>query len=151
MQTRQTATADPRLRDGRWRSALGECLALYRAVTGDLSQPQPLDPTDLLALGPYTVVGLIGQGGMGRVYCARAADGTRVAIKALIAHAAAVEAALPRFRRELAAARSIEGALTARVIDADLEADPPWLATEYIHGGSASRSASMTRAVNAPS
>ena len=134
MQTRQTATADPRLRDGRWRSALGECLALYRAVTGDLSQPQPLDPTDLLALGPYTVVGLIGQGGMGRVYCARAADGTRVAIKALIAHAAAMEAALPRFRRELAAARSIEGALTARVIDADLEADPPWLATEYIHG-----------------
>jgi serine/threonine protein kinase len=103
-------------------------------VTGDLSQDKPLEPTDLLALGPYTVVGLIGQGGMGRVYSARAADGTRVAIKALIAHAAAREAAMPRFRRELAAARRIEGELTARVVDADLEADPPWLATEYIHG-----------------
>jgi protein kinase-like protein len=133
MQARETA-ADPRLKDGRWRAALAECLALYRAVTGDISQTRPLQPTDQVSFGPYTVVGLIGQGGMGRVYTARAADGTRVAVKALIAHAAARDAALPRFQRELAAARRIEGELTARVVDADLEADPPWLATEYIQG-----------------
>src|SRR5258708_7086592 len=130
----EETTADPRLSDGRWRSNLAECLALYRAVTGDVSQSMPLQPTDSLSFGRYTVVGLIGQGGMGRVYSARAADGTRVAIKALIAHAAAEDAALPRFHRELAAARRIEGDLTARVGDAALDADPPWLATEYIQG-----------------
>jgi len=108
MQAEET-TADPRLSDSRWRSALAECLALYRAVTGDASETHPLQPTDQLSFGPYTVVGLLGQGGMGRVYTARAADGTRVAIKALIAAPAARDAALPRFRRELAAARRIEG------------------------------------------
>lgn len=133
MQAEET-TADPRLGDSRWRAALAECLALYRAVTGDVSQSRPLLPTDALAFGPYTVVGVIGQGGMGRVYAARSADGARVAVKALIAAPAAQDAALPRFRRELAAARRIEGELTARVLDADLEADPPWLATEYIQG-----------------
>ncbi|HEU5333168.1 MAG TPA: serine/threonine-protein kinase [Actinocrinis sp.] len=133
MQAEET-TADPRLSDSRWRSALAECLALYRAVTGDASETRPLQPTDQLSFGPYTVVGLLGQGGMGRVYTARAADGARVAIKALVAAPAARDAALPRFRRELAAARRIEGELTARVVDADLEADPPWLATEYIQG-----------------
>ena len=135
MQVEETAT-EPRPDDenGRWRSDLADCLAMYRAVTGDASQTQPLQPTDALAFGPYTVVGLIGQGGMGRVYSARATDGTRVAIKALVAHAAARDAALPRFQRELAAARRIEGRLTARVVDADLDADPPWLATEYIQG-----------------
>jgi len=133
MQAEET-TADPRLHGGRWRADLAECLAMYRAVTGDASQARPLEPTDSLSFGPYTVVGLIGQGGMGRVYAARAADGTRVAIKALVAHAAARDAALPRFQRELAAARRISGELTARVVDADLDADPPWLATEYIQG-----------------
>jgi serine/threonine protein kinase len=133
MQAEET-TADPRLHGGRWRADLAECLAMYRAVTGDASQALPLAPTDSLTFGPYTVVGLLGQGGMGRVYAARAADGTRVAIKALIAHAAARDAALPRFQRELAAARRISGELTARVVDADLDADPPWLATEYIQG-----------------
>lgn len=41
-----------------------------------------------------------------------------------------------RFTKEVAAARRIGGFYTAQVIDADPDADPPWLATEYIAGPS---------------
>src|SRR5262249_31862676 len=41
-----------------------------------------------------------------------------------------------RFRREVEAARLVGGFHTAAVVDADPEADPPWMVTEYIPGPS---------------
>jgi len=41
-----------------------------------------------------------------------------------------------RFAREVAAARVVSGAYTAAVIDADTEAELPWLATMYVAGPS---------------
>jgi serine/threonine protein kinase len=41
-----------------------------------------------------------------------------------------------RFRREVAAASAVVGLFTARVLDADPDAEPPWLATEFVEGPS---------------
>lgn len=39
-----------------------------------------------------------------------------------------------RFRQEVTSARSVSGFYTAPVVDADPDADEPWLATQYIRG-----------------
>ena len=43
-----------------------------------------------------------------------------------------------RFAREVAAARTVSGVFTAPVVDADLDAPMPWLATAYVPGPSLS-------------
>ena len=90
---------------------------------------------DPLRVGPYRIEAVLGQGGMGRVFLARDsrdADTAPVALKVL--SQAGDATARTRFGRELAAARRVEGIGTARVLDGDPAADPPWLATEYIDG-----------------
>jgi hypothetical protein len=86
-------------------------------------------------VGPYRVEAVLGQGGMGRVFLARdprTAGTAPVAVKVLSRTGDAT--ARKRFRRELTAARRVRGEGTARVLDGDPYADPPWLATEYISG-----------------
>ena len=39
-----------------------------------------------------------------------------------------------RFRQEIAAVRRVRGLYTAELVDADPDADPPWLATAYVPG-----------------
>ena len=41
-----------------------------------------------------------------------------------------------RFAREVAAARTVSGLFTAAVVDADVDAPVPWLATAYVPGPS---------------
>ena len=97
-----------------------------------MREPRNNDPAQV---GPYRVEAVLGQGGMGRVFLARhtaPVDATPVALKVLSHTDDATARA--RFRRELAAARRVEGDGTARVLDGDPDADPPWLATEYIDG-----------------
>ncbi len=91
-------------------------------------------------VGPYRIEAVLGQGGMGRVFLARDTRDERagpVAVKVLARTGDAT--AWSRFRRELQAARRVRGNGTARVLDGDAEADPPWLATEYIAGPTVDR------------
>ena len=113
-----------------WRGALAVASAQYAAIP--LRAPGPGDPA---RIGPYRIEAVLGQGGMGRVYLARdsrEADPDPVALKVLSRTGDAT--AWTRFRRELSAARRVAGNGTARVLDGDADADPPWLATEYITG-----------------
>uniref|UniRef100_UPI001F1905B5 serine/threonine-protein kinase n=1 Tax=Streptomyces sp. N35 TaxID=2795730 RepID=UPI001F1905B5 len=71
---------------------------------------------------------------MGVVYRARSASGRPLAVKVVHAHYADDEEFRVRFRRELAAARRVSGAFTAPVVDADPDADRPWMATLFIPG-----------------
>ncbi|MFE0193647.1 serine/threonine-protein kinase [Streptomyces sp. NPDC058989] len=85
-------------------------------------------------IGDYRLIGRLGSGGMGRVYLARSEGGRTVAVKLVKAELAAEEEFRDRFRAEVAAARRVGGRWTAPVLDADTEAEVPWVATGYIAG-----------------
>ncbi|WP_419995220.1 serine/threonine-protein kinase [Streptomyces boninensis] len=84
----------------------------------------------------YRLESLLGSGGMGRVYLGRSSSGRRVAVKVIREDIAHQPDFRERFRREITAARRVGGAFTAPVVDADPDAEPPWMATLYIPGPS---------------
>jgi len=98
--------------------------------------PQPerelLRRWDPEMIGPYVVLGRLGAGSMGQVYLARSAAGRLVAIKTIKVELAEEAGFRTRFAQEVAAARKVSGVFTAAVVEADPEADLPWLATAYV-------------------
>ena len=97
---------------------------------------EALQADDPTLVGRFRVVGRLGVGGMGRVYAATAPDGRRAAVKVIRDDLADDTGFRQRFRREVAAASAVVGLFTARVLDADPDGEPPWLATEFIEGPS---------------
>src|SRR5690242_4720587 len=97
---------------------------------------QELQAGDLELIGPYRVIRRLGMGGMGQVFLCCSPGGRLLAVKVIRAELAADPQFRARFRREVAAARSVSGVFTASVVDADTEAPVPWLATAYIAGSS---------------
>jgi hypothetical protein len=87
-------------------------------------------------IGAYRLLGRLGTGGMGRVYLARSERGRTVAVKLVRPELAAQDEFRGRFRREVLAARRVGGAWTAPVLDADTEAEVPWVVTGYVAGSS---------------
>jgi hypothetical protein len=71
---------------------------------------------------------------MGTVFLARGDDGEPVAVKVLRPELAGDPSFLRMFRHEVAAARRVVGFCTARVLDADLSGELPYLVTEYVEG-----------------
>ncbi|MER5184733.1 endo alpha-1,4 polygalactosaminidase [Streptomyces sp. NPDC002896] len=93
-----------------------------------------LSPGDLESIGGYALVDRLGSGGMGVVYLGHSASGRRVAVKVVHAQYAQDEEFRTRFRQEVAAVRRVSGAFTAPVVDADPDAERPWMATLYVPG-----------------
>ncbi|TDC68245.1 PQQ-binding-like beta-propeller repeat protein, partial [Streptomyces hainanensis] len=87
-------------------------------------------------VGRYRIVARLGAGGMGRVYLGRSPGGRQVAVKVVRPELGEDRDFRLRFVREVVAARRVNGAYTAGVVDADPEASPPWLATVYVPGPS---------------
>ncbi|MEV7283857.1 serine/threonine-protein kinase [Streptomyces sp. NPDC093252] len=87
---------------------------------------------DPRGIGSYRLLGVLGEGGMGKVYLGSSRSGRRVAVKVIRPDVAADTEFRTRFRREIEAARRVGGAWTAPVIDADPDAAVPWLASDYI-------------------
>lgn len=89
---------------------------------------------DPRAIGGYVLIARLGSGGMGTVYSARAASGRLVAVKLVHQQFADDPEFRTRFRQEVAAARRVSGAFTAAVVDADPDAERPWMATQLVPG-----------------
>ncbi|MEV5380272.1 PQQ-binding-like beta-propeller repeat protein [Streptomyces nondiastaticus] len=94
---------------------------------------EPLRETTPRRIGPYELLARLGSGGMGDVHLARGPEGT-VALKTVRAALAGEPGFRARFRREIAVARSVDSPHVARLTGGDADADPPWLATEYVPG-----------------
>lgn len=89
---------------------------------------------DPRAIGGYVLIARLGSGGMGTVYSGRAASGRLVAVKLVHQQFAEDPEFRTRFRQEVAAARRVSGAFTAAVVDADPDAERPWMATQLVPG-----------------
>ena len=95
-----------------------------------------LEAGDPGQVGPFRLVGCLGEGGMGRVFLGQSRGGRKVAVKVVHPVHARDPEFRRRFAREVAAARQVGGFRTAVVVDAGPGADPPWMATAYVAGPS---------------
>lgn len=95
---------------------------------------RPLGPDDPTIIGQYRLLGVLGSGGMGRVYLGRNSGGRTVAVKVVRPDLSGDTEFRTRFRREVAAARRVAGPYTVPVLDADLDTHRPWLATGFVSG-----------------
>lgn len=84
--------------------------------------------------GQYRLEARLGAGGMGVVHLARSSSGLLLAVKVIHAEFSQDPEFRGRFRQEVAAARRVSGAFTAPVVDADPDAERPWMATLHIPG-----------------
>lgn len=90
-------------------------------------------------IGDYVLLARLGAGGMGQVYLGRSPGGRLVAVKVVREEITGHPEALARFRREAETVRAVRSAYTANLIDAGLDADPYWIATEYVTGPTLAR------------
>ncbi|MEV2195370.1 protein kinase [Streptomyces phaeochromogenes] len=93
----------------------------------------PLSPEDPTELGGFELLGRIGHGGMGQVYLGESPGGEPAAVKVIKPSVVDSETRL-RFAQEIEVLKTIWGPRIAAFLDADAEAEQPWLATEYIDG-----------------
>ncbi|MBK9304211.1 MAG: protein kinase [bacterium] len=95
---------------------------------------QPAVPS---SLGPYRVLDLLGQGGMGVVYRAQATTGDAnapiVALKALRPGVVTTQLE-QRFRREVAVLGRLDHPGIARLLDAGSADGSPYPAMEFVEG-----------------
>jgi serine/threonine protein kinase len=96
------------------------------------SEAESLRRWDPEMIGPYVVLGRLGAGSMGQVYLGRSAAGRLVAVKTIKVELAEEAGFRTRFAQEVAAARKVSGFFTPAVVEADPDADLPWLATAYV-------------------
>ncbi|WP_406142305.1 protein kinase domain-containing protein [Streptomyces sp. NBC_01089] len=97
---------------------------------------EPLSSDDPREISGYQLRGRLGAGGMGSVYLSHTRGGQPVALKIIRREFAENPEFRRRFAREVAAARRVQGAYTAAVLDSDTEGDQPWLASAYVPGPS---------------
>jgi Protein kinase domain/LppP/LprE lipoprotein len=110
----------------------------------------PLNSDDPTEIGPFRLQSRIGAGGMGTVYLGFTDSGRPVALKVPTALHAGDPEFRGRFRNEVAAARRVRGTSVAEVIDADVDDERPWMATEYVEGTSLAEAVSRRGALEGP-
>src|SRR5215475_8213851 len=95
-----------------------------------------LRPGDPGRVGPYVLTGRLGAGGMGEVFFGRSRAGRPVAVKLIYPVFANDAEFRRRFRLEVEAGRKVGGFHAAQVVDADPDAERPWMVTAYVAGPS---------------
>jgi len=92
----------------------------------------PLGKQDPRRIGPFRLVGRLGGGAMGEVFLAVGPGHRAAALKLIRAQLARDPLFRRRFAAELSAARKVAGERCPAVVDADPDAERPWIATEFV-------------------
>ncbi|MGW7357432.1 protein kinase domain-containing protein [Streptomyces sp. NPDC054802] len=95
---------------------------------------KPLGTGDHLRLGPYRLLGVLGEGGMGKVYFGQDSFGKKAAVKVLRPELAYDQNLAQRFVREAQMALSVTSTGVARVLGTHTDSGRPWIATEFLTG-----------------
>src|ERR1700747_1389963 len=85
-------------------------------------------------VGPYKINGVVGVGGMGKVYDAVGPDGMRVALKIVKDDLARDETFRRRFEREAHIARTVRNPHVVPVLDTGEDGGVPYMAATFIEG-----------------
>jgi serine/threonine protein kinase len=104
--------------------------------TENIRMVAPLGLGDPTEISGYVLRGKLGEGGMGSVFLSYTRGGQPVALKVIRREFAEDPEFLLRFTREVEAARRVQGAYTAAVLDSSVEGPQPWLASSYVAGPS---------------
>ncbi|WP_026118510.1 serine/threonine-protein kinase [Nocardiopsis salina] len=99
----------------------------------------PLYPDDPSRIGPYLVLGRLGQGGTGTVYAAVDVSSPNVgerlvAVKTLVSPELEDPSTYPALTRRLRSLAGIESDRVVTPLVHDTDANPPWLAMPYTAG-----------------
>ncbi|MEV0240504.1 serine/threonine-protein kinase [Streptomyces sp. NPDC050674] len=112
----------------------------YSPASGDTALEQagasPLRARDPERIGPYLPLGLLGSGGMGRVYLARAADDAPglAAVKVIRPEYAEDPRFRRRFEREASVHTRLRTPHAPQLLGSGFEDDLLWMATRYLPG-----------------
>lgn len=99
-----------------------------------MTQTPPLASKTRKRIGPFTIVDVIGEGGMGTVYRATR-KGEQAAVKMIRPALLDKDDIRQRFEREAELLQSVDNPHVARIIGFDVsKKSASWLATEYIDG-----------------
>ncbi|MFB7360939.1 serine/threonine-protein kinase [Streptomyces hydrogenans] len=93
----------------------------------------PLDADDPRRIGAFRLLGVLGSGGMGRVYLG-AVPGTYAAVKRVLPALAEDQDFLSHFGHELDNLARLPAGASTRLLASDRLAKPPWFATAFIPG-----------------
>ncbi|WP_051804701.1 serine/threonine-protein kinase, partial [Streptomyces griseus] len=93
----------------------------------------PLDADDPRRIGAFRLLGVLGSGGMGRVYLG-AVPGTYAAVKRVLPTLAEDKDFLNHFGHELDNLARLPAGASTKLLASDRLAKPPWFATEFIPG-----------------
>ncbi|MGW6551640.1 serine/threonine-protein kinase, partial [Streptomyces sp. NPDC055051] len=93
----------------------------------------PLDADDPRRIGAFRLLGVLGSGGMGRVYLG-AVPGTYAAVKRVLPTLAEDKDFLSHFGHELDNLARLPAGASTKLLASDRLAKPPWFATEFIPG-----------------
>jgi transcriptional regulator with XRE-family HTH domain len=110
----------------------------------------PLAQGDPSRIGSFRLLSRIGGGAMGEVFLATSRDGRLVAVKRIRAEYARDAVFRARFAKEVAAVRAVTCGRTPVLIDADTEAERPWITTAYIPGPSLAQAVELSGALPEP-
>jgi transcriptional regulator with XRE-family HTH domain len=110
----------------------------------------PLAQGDPSRIGSFRLLSRLGGGAMGEVFLAVSRAGRPVAVKRVRAEYARDAVFRARFAKEVAAVRAVTGGRTPALIDADAEAERPWIAIAYVPGPSLAQAVDLTGALPEP-
>ncbi|WP_330453909.1 MULTISPECIES: PQQ-binding-like beta-propeller repeat protein [unclassified Streptomyces] len=95
----------------------------------------PLRGDSAGTIGPYRILARLGADATGEVFLGdRGGSTTPVAVRTVRRDVARDPALRDRLRQGITVARSVTGPHLAPLLDADADAEPPWLATAYVAG-----------------